>query len=110
MGGHGTIKPVAQLQELVWQRPSLPNTLERRLKPGGSGGNNNAGTLDDTEEEEEDTYQGPGKTFGLVLLVVTISLFCVCTFGSIAIGNLWLARKAKRPIAPSPPEATDSNG
>jgi len=66
----------------------------RRLKP--SGGSSDTSTSTNTSsEEEEPEYEGPGQRFGMVLLIVSVSLFCTCTFGSIIIGNLILSRNAE---------------
>jgi len=61
----------------------------RRLKP--SGGGSDAST-EVSKPEEEEVYEGPGQTFGMILLIVSVSLFCTCTFGSIIIGN-WILSK-----------------
>jgi hypothetical protein len=66
----------------------------RRLKPSGGGASDTSSSTSNTNNEEEEEYEGPGQTFGMVLLIVSISLFCTCTFGSIIIGNLVLNRNA----------------
>jgi len=63
----------------------------RRLKPSGGGADTSAGE-EQAAPEEEEPYEGPGQTFGMVLLIVSISIFCTCTFGSIIIGNYVLYR------------------
>mmetsp|Transcript_27340 Transcript_27340/g.53452 ORF Transcript_27340/g.53452 Transcript_27340/m.53452 type:complete len:117 (+) Transcript_27340:61-411(+) len=48
----------------------------------------------ETSTEEDEVYKGPGKTFGIVVLVTSVVSWCVFTFGSIAIGNYILSKNA----------------
>mmetsp|Transcript_83284 Transcript_83284/g.193457 ORF Transcript_83284/g.193457 Transcript_83284/m.193457 type:complete len:311 (-) Transcript_83284:183-1115(-) len=78
---------------------SLANA--RRLKVGSAAGAASPGDGSPIPElgnttADEDTYQGPGELFGMVLLIVSMSLFCVCTFGSIYIGNWILSKREER--------------
>jgi len=80
----------------IWEEPAESRVAHeansRRLKPGGGG--DTPSPSPPSSDEPEDTYKGPGQTFGMVLLIVSVSLFCTCTFGSILIGNYVLSRNA----------------
>jgi len=77
----------------VWSQVAH-KASSRRLGKGGTGGGDTDPTAEPTNNEPEEAYEGPGQTFGMVLLIVSISLFCTCTFGSIIIGNYILSRNA----------------
>jgi len=68
----------------------------RRLGKGGTGNgaDDPASTAAPADTDSTTAYEGPGQTFGMVLLIVSMSLFCTCTFGSIIIGNYVLSRVA----------------
>jgi len=83
-----------------------PAANKRRLKPGTGAASAGDDSEDVTAEVTTTTelYQGPGQTFGMVLLIISMSIFCVCTFGSIFLGNLYLAHKARNvPVNPAEP-------
>jgi len=80
------------IREKAAESPVAHMAGSRRLKP--SGGSSSATQTSSTSNEEEDNYEGPGQTFGMVLLIVSVSLFCTCTFGSIIIGNYILSKNA----------------
>mmetsp|Transcript_65822 Transcript_65822/g.140833 ORF Transcript_65822/g.140833 Transcript_65822/m.140833 type:complete len:125 (+) Transcript_65822:84-458(+) len=85
----------AELEEAAPETVVSASQLGRRLKPGGAGGSDAGETVTLTPKPKS-TYQGPGQMFGMVLLIVSMSLFSILTFGSICIGNIYLSRKAKR--------------
>mmetsp|Transcript_8304 Transcript_8304/g.21030 ORF Transcript_8304/g.21030 Transcript_8304/m.21030 type:complete len:302 (-) Transcript_8304:92-997(-) len=69
----------------------------RMLKPSGGDGEA-ADTATQPPLPTPDPYRGPGQTFGVVLLSIAITVFFVCTFGSIFLGNLWLSLKQQEQV------------
>lgn len=77
--------------------PRMPDGNGTNGTSNGSStaGNGTTGT-NDKASQDDSVDSGPGETFGMVLLIVAVSLFCMCTFGSIVIGNIVLSRKEAR--------------
>lgn len=74
---------------------------ERRLKAGaGSAGGDSGGSIvGSATPSPSEAYQGPGQTFGMVLLIISVGIFCFGTFGSILIGNCILERRARAEVS-----------
>lgn len=77
-------------QNLAPDRSSMPPSIDSlaRFLVGGDG-------EAQVEEEKVEKYAGPGEAAGVAMLVTALTLFCCGTFGSIIVGNIWLARNAK---------------
>mmetsp|Transcript_95226 Transcript_95226/g.269010 ORF Transcript_95226/g.269010 Transcript_95226/m.269010 type:complete len:141 (+) Transcript_95226:61-483(+) len=66
----------------------------RILRPSAGSGDDGSAVTASTNTTKE-PHVGPGETFGMVLLIVAMSIFCVGTFGSIIIGNLVLSKRGR---------------
>mmetsp|Transcript_16862 Transcript_16862/g.32510 ORF Transcript_16862/g.32510 Transcript_16862/m.32510 type:complete len:117 (-) Transcript_16862:212-562(-) len=86
-------KAPAHLYQRYQQIRPQHRVKSRRLANNATAKTHN-GTAETSATEEDDVYKGPGKKFGMVLLITSVALWVVFTFGSIAIGNYILSKNA----------------